>query len=127
MGIIYIAVFNVAGLTRLLSYAVKVVWQSLNLSYILFLRCNSSFLLVQNPPAVPTIPICWFYCYACKVEFAIDWHNYAHSILALSLGANHRLVKLATFIESFFGATARHNFCVSKGMQKKLDEEWKIQ
>ncbi|XP_008214312.2 chitobiosyldiphosphodolichol beta-mannosyltransferase isoform X2 [Nasonia vitripennis] len=114
-------------LTRLLSYAVKVVWQSLNLSYVLFFKCNSSFLLIQNPPAIPTIPVCWFYCYARRVEFAIDWHNYAHTIMALSLGQNHRLVKLATFIESFFGAKARHNFCVTKAMQEDLEKKWKIQ
>lgn len=114
-------------LTRLVSYAVKVIWQSVNLAYVLFFKCNSSFLLLQNPPAVPSIPICWFYCYVCKVDFVIDWHNYAHSIMALSLGNDHPLVRLARSIESYFGGKSRNNFCVTKGMQEDLARKWSIQ
>lgn len=121
------AALHVTDLTRLVSYAVKVVWQSLNLLYVLFFKCNSSFLLIQNPPAIPAIPVSWFYCYASRVELAIDWHNYAHTIMALSLGQNHFLVRLATSIESYFGAKARHNFCVTKAMQEDLDKKWRIQ
>ena len=114
-------------LNRIVSYVLKVIWQSVNLLYILFFKCNSSFLLLQNPPAIPSIPICWFYCYATKVEYCIDWHNYAHTILALTLGNNHFLVNLATSIESYFGAKAKHNFCVTKAMQTDLHKNWNIQ
>ncbi|XP_014209476.2 chitobiosyldiphosphodolichol beta-mannosyltransferase-like [Copidosoma floridanum] len=112
--------------TKLLAYAIKVIWQSVNLLYVLFFKCSSTFLLLQNPPAIPTIPVCWFYCLIAKVEFAIDWHNYAHTIMALSLGQNHFLVKLATSIESYFGAKAAQNFCVTKAMQKDLNDKWNI-
>lgn len=117
---------KLTGINRLLSYAIKVIWQSLNLLYILFSKCNSTFLLLQNPPAVPTIPICWIYCLFAKVEFVIDWHNYAHTIMAMSLGRNHVLVQFSKFIEMYFGAKAFQNFCVTRAMQEDLKKKWNI-
>lgn len=92
----------------------------------LLLECHSSYLVLQNPPAVPSIPICWFYCLLADVKFVIDWHNYAYTILALSLGKTHLLVKLARIIESKFGSRASMNFCVTKAMQKDLQNKWNI-
>ncbi|XP_058797980.1 chitobiosyldiphosphodolichol beta-mannosyltransferase [Phymastichus coffea] len=113
--------------SKTLAYTVKVIWQSTDLLYTLLFKCSSSFLLLQNPPAIPTIPICWFYCLIRKIEFAIDWHNYAYTIMALSLSEKHRLVKLATLIESLYGTKAKHNFCVTKAMQEDLKKRWNIQ
>lgn len=61
-----------------------------------------------------------------EVQLIIDWHNYAHSIMALSLGKNHALVRLAKFIEMTFGHRAGLNFCVSNAMQQDLKEKWSI-
>lgn len=113
--------------TRLVSYAVKVIWQSVNLSFTLLTKCRSSHLMLQNPPAIPTIPICWIFCFLSNVKFVIDWHNYAYSIMAMSLGRAHFLVKLAKFIESFFGRRADYNFCVTKAMKNDLQTKWGIE
>ncbi|XP_011503896.1 PREDICTED: chitobiosyldiphosphodolichol beta-mannosyltransferase [Ceratosolen solmsi marchali] len=107
-------------------YAFKVFWQSINLSYSLFLKCNSSYLLLQNPPAIPSMPICWFYCYITRTKLAIDWHNYAYSVMIFSLSEKHILIKLATIIEAFFGGKAMYNFCVTKAMKDDLDKKWSI-
>ncbi|KAF1325500.1 Chitobiosyldiphosphodolichol beta-mannosyltransferase, partial [Globisporangium splendens] len=60
-------------------------------------------------------------------KFVIDWHNLGYSILALSLGSKHPLVKLATWIERVFGRKADANLCVTKVMQEWLEDTWQIQ
>lgn len=106
-----------------MSYIVKVLWQTADLFWLLIHRPIPHSLIMQNPPAIPTIPVCWFYCILMEVQFVIDWHNYAYSIMALSLGKNHTLVKLARFIEMTFGRRAGLNFCVSNAMRQDLKEK----
>lgn len=83
--------------------------------------------MIQNPPAIPTIPICWCYCRIFQVQFIIDWHNYAYSIMALTIGREHPLVKITMFIESFFGKRADKNFCVTNAMKNDLNSRWSIE
>ncbi|XP_051174618.1 chitobiosyldiphosphodolichol beta-mannosyltransferase [Leptopilina boulardi] len=113
--------------TRLFSYVIKVIWQSVNLLAILLGKCHSSHLMLQNPPAIPTIPICWLFCILSNAKFVIDWHNYAYSIMALNLSHTHILVKFAKFIESYFGKKADYNFCVTKSMKNDLKIKWGIE
>lgn len=113
--------------TRLFSYVIKVIWQSVNLLAILLGKCHSSHLMLQNPPAIPTIPICWLFCILSNAKFVIDWHNYAYSIMALNLSHTHILVKFAKFIESYFGKKANYNFCVTKSMKNDLKIKWGIE
>ena len=47
----------------------------------------------QVPPALPTLPLCraaalWHGC-----PLVVDWHNFAHTLMALSLGAQHPAVR----------------------------------
>ncbi|XP_014472570.1 PREDICTED: chitobiosyldiphosphodolichol beta-mannosyltransferase-like [Dinoponera quadriceps] len=114
------------SLPRLLSYTVKVLWQTANLLWLLIRRPIPHSLIMQNPPAIPTMPVTWFYCVLMEVQFVIDWHNYAHSIMALSLGKDHALVRLAKFIEMTFGRRAGLNFCVSNAMRLDLLNRWGI-
>ncbi|KYN44169.1 Chitobiosyldiphosphodolichol beta-mannosyltransferase [Trachymyrmex septentrionalis] len=114
-------------LPRLFCYIIKVIWQTADLLWLLFCKRLSDAVITQNPPAIPTIPICWFYCVLTEAQFTIDWHNYAHSIMALSLGENHILVRLSKNIETMFGCRAKNNFCVSKAMKEDLEKKWAIQ
>lgn len=82
--------------------------------------------MLQNPPAVPSVPVCWLFCRISSTEFLLDWHNYAHSIMALTLGWQHILVKITTFIESYFGRKADKNFCVTLAMKNDLQDKWGI-
>ncbi|XP_011635505.1 chitobiosyldiphosphodolichol beta-mannosyltransferase isoform X1 [Pogonomyrmex barbatus] len=114
-------------LPRLLCYIVKVIWQTADLLWSLFNKHISDSLIMQNPPAIPTIPVCWFYCILIEARFIIDWHNYAHSLMALSLGKNHFLVRLAKSIETTFGYRANNNLCVTQAMKEDLEKKWFIQ
>ncbi|KAH0951382.1 hypothetical protein HN011_007141 [Eciton burchellii] len=106
-----------------LCYIVKIIWQTIDLLWLLFSKRIPDTLIMQNPPAIPTIPICWFYCVLTETQFIIDWHNYAYSLMALSLGNNHILVKLAKAIEIIFGRRATYNFCVTKAMKNDLEKK----
>nr|XP_012220861.1 PREDICTED: chitobiosyldiphosphodolichol beta-mannosyltransferase-like [Linepithema humile] len=114
-------------LPRLLYYMIKVIWQVNNVCITLAGVPLSESLIIQNPPTIPTIPICWLYCILTRTQFIIDWHNYGHSLMALSLGENHTLVKLAKMIEITFGRRANNNFCVSNAMKEDLEKKWAIQ
>lgn len=112
---------------RLLYYVLKVIWQVYDVCITLAGVPLSNSLIIQNPPTIPTIPICWLYCTITKTQFIIDWHNYGHSLMALSLRNNHILVKLAKTIEITFGRRANNNFCVSNAMKEDLEKKWAIQ
>jgi alpha-1,3/alpha-1,6-mannosyltransferase len=52
----------------------------------------------------------------------IDWHNFGWSMLALRLGADHPIVRLAHSYERHLGRLAHSHFCVSRAMQRQLAE-----
>ncbi|CAH0395097.1 unnamed protein product [Bemisia tabaci] len=113
-------------LPLLIAYPIKVLWQSFVLFLSLLLIGRTSFVLVQNPPCIPTMPVCWFFCRLMQSCFIIDWHNYAYTILALSLGQQHKLVKISKWTEEYFGRKADANLCVTKAMKEDLAEKWGI-
>ncbi|XP_078036706.1 chitobiosyldiphosphodolichol beta-mannosyltransferase [Augochlora pura] len=114
---------NIPNLVR---YLIKTLWQTITLCWVLFKKPISTHVLMQNPPAVPTIPVCWFYCVAVNSQFIVDWHNYAYTIMALNLRNDHLLVKIAKAIEIFFGSKAQNNFCVSGALKEDLKVKWGI-
>ncbi|XP_047535123.1 chitobiosyldiphosphodolichol beta-mannosyltransferase [Vanessa atalanta] len=111
---------------KLLQYFAKALWQAISLLLTLFITGKSSHLLCQNPPAVPTLPICRFYCLVTHTKFIIDWHNYAFSIMALSLSCNHPVLKVSTYIEKFFGQSSDSNLCVTYAMKQDLLENFNV-
>ncbi|OAY81600.1 UDP-glycosyltransferase TURAN [Ananas comosus] len=52
------------------------------------------FFFVQNPPSVPTLAAVKLCSWLRKSEFIIDWHNFGFSLLGLSLGRGHIIVKI---------------------------------
>ena len=98
----------------------------MTLFYALLTIDVSDFLLIQNPPALPGIGVCFLYCKLFKVKLVIDWHNYAYSILALSVGDKHKLVKISKWYEFFIGSKSENNLCVTQAMRKDLMDNHKI-
>jgi beta-1,4-mannosyltransferase len=95
--------------------------QSLRLLRLLLLRLPPpDVLLVQNPPAVPTLLIAWLAVRARAAKLVIDWHNFGHSMLALSVGAGHPAVRFARWYERKLGTRADADLCVSRAMQAEL-------
>ena len=51
-----------------------------------------NLVLVQNPPAFPTLMVTWFSLRRRGVRFVIDWHNLGFTLLRLRLGQWHPAV-----------------------------------
>ncbi|KAB0796117.1 hypothetical protein PPYR_10178 [Photinus pyralis] len=122
----YLIPYPALPLPRLLNYIFKTLWQSLTLLFVLLMNNTPDSIIVQNPPAVPSLLVCWLYACLTKARLVIDWHNYAHTIMALSVGPQNLLVKLTKQIERLIGKRAGTNFCVTNAMRKDLDENWSI-
>ena len=75
-----IIVFVLFGIYRLVS-------QFLELLFILFKLNRPGILLVQNPPAVPTLLVAQFYGLFTGCKLFIDWHNFGYSIIKLQKGS----------------------------------------
>lgn len=109
-----------------LNYVFKTLWQTLSLLIALFSISKPSFVLCQNPPAIPTLFVCYFYCLIMRTKFIIDWHNYAFSIMSLSNSPQSVIVKIAKMLEIMFGKKSISNLCVTKAMKKDLKEQFGI-
>lgn len=115
-------------LPALLRYACKALWAALTLLVVLLVRVRRPrFVLVQNPPAVPALLVCWLFCALTRARLIVDWHNYTHTILALDAGgADRPVVRMARWAERLFGRWAAAGLCVTRAMQRDLAERWGI-
>ncbi|KAI8917719.1 hypothetical protein DFJ77DRAFT_439189 [Powellomyces hirtus] len=95
-------------------------------SVALFEIPQPGFVLVQNPPAVPTLLLAQYLRFALKASLIIDWHNFGYSIMALSLGSQSPIVKFARMYEQCVGRSAAAHLCVSKAMAIELRSVWNV-
>lgn len=114
-------------LPRVVKYIFKIFWCVLSLLSIFFSVKKADVLMLQNPPGIPTLALCYLYCKIVKAKFIIDWHNYTWTIMALESSSESFLVKFAKLVESYFGRKSDVNFCVTKAMKKDLMENWNIE
>lgn len=115
-------------LPRPVSLFLKVFWQLFTIFLSLPFLSGPSFILMQNPPTIPTLIVTYFYTLIHRrTKLVLDWHNYGYSILELSFDSQrHPLVMLAEKIEAFFGPRVDAAFCVSKAMKRDLYNKWSI-
>jgi beta-1,4-mannosyltransferase len=97
-------------------------WQ---LAWLLWRRSPGA-ILVQNPPAFPTLLAAWMAARTRGACLLVDWHNYGYSMLELRLGAKHALVRLAARYEGAMARRADRHFCVSRSMQADLKKGFGI-
>jgi beta-1,4-mannosyltransferase len=84
-------------------------------------------ILVQNPPAVPTLTVAWMAARMRGARFIIDWHNLSHTILAVRLGEHHRAVRALARSERRWAKRADAHLTVSNALADWLRREWKVQ
>ncbi|KAK9477994.1 hypothetical protein V1514DRAFT_332553 [Lipomyces japonicus] len=104
---------------------VKVFYLTYQLFTILKPLRNSEYLLVQNPPSLPTMFVAFFFTryLSRRTRFVIDWHNFGYTVLGLKLGNDNILVRISKWYEHFFGRLAFANFTVTKAMAEVLVED----
>jgi beta-1,4-mannosyltransferase len=83
-------------------------------------------LLVQTPPAAPTLLIAWAVGRVRGSRLVVDWHNFGYTVLALRLGARNPVVAIAAWYERFVGRLADHALCVSRAMRDLLSKQWRV-
>lgn len=103
----------------------KVLWQFQTLYHALGYRTKAArWMLVQNPPSIPTLAVAQLICFFRNTRLIVDWHNFGYSILALRLGPHHPFVKLSESYEGFLAKGANAHFAVTNAMCRVLHEKW---
>lgn len=114
-------------LPRIFYYIFKTLFLSIYLFITVLAKTGKhSHVLVQNPPAIPTLFVAWLICFFRQSKLIIDWHNYGYSILALTAGSGHPLVRFSQLYEHFVGQFASQNICVTEAMRNDLQKRWGI-
>ncbi|CAH2306801.1 chitobiosyldiphosphodolichol beta-mannosyltransferase isoform X1 [Pelobates cultripes] len=111
---------------RIVQYIIKVIMQALQLFYVLLKMDTPSYILLQNPPGLPSIAVTRLFCFLKKSQLIIDWHNYGYSILSLTNGPESPVVHIAKWYEHIFGRFSKYNFCVTNAMKEDLLVNWRI-
>ncbi|KAF2799931.1 glycosyltransferase family 33 protein [Melanomma pulvis-pyrius CBS 109.77] len=105
----------------------KALWQARSLYRALCYRTEPArWMLVQNPPSIPTLAIATIVCFIRNTSLVIDWHNFGYSILALKLGPNHPLVKISALYENVFSRIASNHFTVTNAMARVLKSQYGV-
>ena len=83
------------GLVRVLALVVKALLQLLSLLYatLWVLPRPRGGILAQTPPALPTLPALAVAARLRRARLVVDWHNFAFTIMSLSMGRRHPLVR----------------------------------
>ncbi|KAK9451329.1 uncharacterized protein V1518DRAFT_408267 [Limtongia smithiae] len=125
--------FDALGLPKGLPFIVlapfKVLYQAYQLYYLLKSLKGAEYLLVQNPPAIPTMLICYIFITftSRRTRYILDWHNFGYTVLALKLQSDtHILVRMSRWFEQWLGKLAFANFCVTKAMAGVLVRDFGI-
>jgi beta-1,4-mannosyltransferase len=105
----------------------KALWQAYSLYRALGYRSRPArWMLVQNPPSIPTLTMAGLMCFLRNTKLVIDWHNFGYSILALKLGTSHPLVRISEWYEKFFAQVATHHFTVTNAMARVLRDDYGV-
>jgi beta-1,4-mannosyltransferase len=99
-------------------HALRLVW------VLLVVLRKPDVILVQNPPAVPTLLVTVAVARLRRARLVIDWHNLAWAVLALGVGARHPIVKLARAYERALGRRADAHLAVSDALRDELAGRW---
>ncbi|KAM3826904.1 chitobiosyldiphosphodolichol beta-mannosyltransferase isoform 2-T2 [Vipera latastei] len=105
---------------RFFQYIIKVIVQSFQLLYTLLRIAPPGYVLLQNPPGLPSIAVSWIFCLLRNSKLTIDWHNYGYTLMGLTHGKRHPIVRIAKWYEELFGSLSNYNICVTNAMKEDL-------
>ena len=100
--------------------------QALRLWRVLMRLPKPDTILVQNPPAVPTLSVAWLVAKLRGARLVIDWHNLSHRVAAISLGERHRAVRALARSERRWARRAGAHLAVSQAMADWLQREYRV-
>lgn len=83
------------------------------------------WLLVQNPPSIPTLAVAGVISFLRNTRLVIDWHNLGYTILGLKLGKGHPLVLISSVYERICSRFATAHFTVTDAMARVIKRGYK--
>jgi len=104
----------------------RAVRQAFRLWRVLMRVPKPDTILVQNPPAVPTLGVAWLVAKLRGARLVIDWHNLSHSVAAVRLGERHRAVRALARSERRWARRAGAHLAVSRAMADWLQREYTV-
>lgn len=108
--------------------AIRIVVGAVQLLWTLLARTGKpDLILVQNPPAIPTLAIAAAAARLRAAHLIIDWHNYGFSMLACRVGRASAFVGFAEWYEGYWGRSGYRHLCVSNAMKDDLRLRWGIE
>lgn len=110
--------------TRAIYKTIVQLW--LLFSLLMFKIAKPTYILCQNPPAIPLLAVALLVSIFRGSKFVIDWHNYGYTWLAVNRPGSSLLVGLYYIYERIFGRLAHGHLCVSHAMKADLKQNWGI-
>ncbi|EER07532.1 beta1,4 mannosyltransferase, putative [Perkinsus marinus ATCC 50983] len=102
----YMKPFQSLIILRYIIYALcKLVYEGTQLLWILLFELPPpKLIMVQTPPAIPTLIIASIVTFIRRSKLIVDFHNLAYTILGEKLGPHHLLVRLSHVYEAFWAS-----------------------
>jgi beta-1,4-mannosyltransferase len=117
-----------AQLPSVLALLAKALWQLAVLLWLMLVALPRPVaILLQNPPAIPTMLVCWLAMLRHRAVWVVDWHNLAYSMMQYKYAKHDWLISLSKGVERTLGRQAQAGFCVTKAMQAFLQAEFGVQ
>jgi beta-1,4-mannosyltransferase len=105
----------------------RVVRQTIELVRTLLVRLDRfDVLLVQNPPALPTLLVGVVAARVRGARLIVDWHNFGWAMLRAEDRPGSRRDPLARRAEQALARRADAHLCVSRAMQRELATRWGV-
>lgn len=113
------------GLVRVVALVVKALLQLLSLLYatLWVLPRPKGGILAQTPPALPTLPALAVAARLRRARLVVDWHNFAFTIMSLSMGRRHPLVRVTGERERKRSRGKREKR-TKRGLTKENEKMW---
>jgi beta-1,4-mannosyltransferase len=103
----------------------KALHQAFVLFYMLFIGLASpDVILLQIPPAIPTMALCIAVAWCRRARLVFDWHNFAHTLMGYGQRKG-TMVRIAEKYEKFLAPCAHGNLCVTRAMKRVLKTEYR--
>lgn len=120
-------VINTQRLPFVVFGVLKVIRQVWSIVCLLWELRGANYILVQNPPSIPTLAIAVLFKLTTRAKLIVDWHNLGYSILSIKLGPSHPFVRISKGYEKLFGRYADLNLTVTKAMKEFLIDHFGLQ